>query len=330
MNKLNEISLMKLKESRPALRPNSYNAYKRNIQKVFKECKLGTDINDFKWLLKTEIINKCIRETENPETARSLITSLIVFYHMYYPDNENIYELRKLRMEFLFIKNKLLEEQKASEKRITNHMTLTELTELYDTLYTRYNNLFNKNNLTRKEKYNLTDLLLMGLFVLQPPRRPSAFSHVILITEEEYNDTYINNLKKNYLVFNNTDKSFYFIYNVFKTVKKIGQQKINVVNPVLQNLLFLFYKKFKTGSDVPLLSNNDGHLMSANNISIRFKKIFKQETGKLVSPSHLRSIYVSEYYSQNISRKKKRLMAWQMAHSVDVADEYYNKVNLNE
>jgi DNA polymerase V len=81
---------------------------------------------------------------------------------------------------------------------------------------------------------------------------------------------------------------------------------------------------------VLVLSNNDGNAITSNNITIRIKKIFKEETGKSISPSHLRSIYISEYYAQNISIKKKQLLAWQMGHTKNCADLNYNKIDLYE
>ena len=116
-----------------------------------------------------------------------------------------------------------------------------------------------------------------------------------------------------------------FIFNVYKTDNKYGEQVIDVPQELLEVLeLYIRFHplvKKKNPENVPLLVNYSGVPFKAQNAITRIlNKIFK----KNISSSMLRHIYLSSKYGPELKEREKD--ASLMAHSVQQATSYIKDI----
>ena len=183
-----------------------------------------------------------------------------------------------------------------------------------------YSNL--KNHLmlgVRKQteaQYNkLLDFVVLSLFVLTPPRRNLDY----LKMDIGFKNT--TDKSRNYF----DPKSNKFIFNVYKTDNKYGEQVIDVPQELLEVLeLYMRFHpliKKKNTENVPLLVNYSGTPFKAQNAITRIlNKIFK----KNISSSMLRHIFLSSKYGDQLKEREKD--AALMAHSVQQQTGYIKDV----
>jgi len=172
-----------------------------------------------------------------------------------------------------------------------------------------FNNLFkNKEDLNKKQ---LIDLILLGLYTKQPPRRNDYRNMLILYNNEDYNEL-SNDL--NYYNINTGE----FIFNVYKTSNRYGTQRINIKDPDLKDILEyyidLYNPKYLLGNRI-FKSDNYSHKL--RNMS---KKLFNKSTGS----SLYRKIFISSI-SKDIHIDDRLEISNSMAHSIDTAVIYYTK-----
>ena len=172
-----------------------------------------------------------------------------------------------------------------------------EYDDLYDDVMEVYRKLKNdvdlfkdkpKKKISEKEYQKLLDYMVLSLYILIPPRRNKDFMNMNLIRGQK-----LDTLPKevNYLDLDNK----LFIFNDFKTKKKIGQQKLEIPDDLF-NVIQIYYLKFyptkilkKKKIYAPFLVNHIGEpLTHINSITKILNKIFHKKVGS----SLLRHIYL--------------------------------------
>jgi hypothetical protein len=291
---------------------SSIKFYIRNLQKLND----NKNINNFNFLKKYDTIIDKLKD-KKPNTQRNYIISIVsslsnsptpekALYDKYYKLMKNYNDT---------LKQKEQENQK-SETQKENWTEWDNILGIYEELKNETYKL--KGNLN-KEDYNLLlKFLVLSLYVLLPPRRNKDYQNMNIIKGKEKQDDKIN-----YLDLNNYE----FIFNDYKTSKKYGQQKIKIDNPELKKNIDLYLKFYpnpeikKKSFSLPFLVNFEGQkLDKINSITLLLNKIF----GKKISSSMLRTIYLSNKYSEE--RKKQLKDAKDMGNSVNVQQSNYVKI----
>ena len=121
------------------------------------------------------------------------------------------------------------------------------------------------------------------------------------------------------------------IMRVLPDIKYKGEFNIPLKDMELRKLIYNWIKI--TNSPVLLLNLSGNRTtekntpMTANGISKYLNKIFKKHFNKTISTSLLRSIMITDKYSNNLSTKEKKKLANDMGHSKGIAENVYNKID---
>ena len=153
--------------------------------------------------------------------------------------------------------------------------------------------LFKKSSITEKDFAKITDLIILSLFVLQPPRRILDYLVMYIVKKipKEINP------ELNYLEISKQ----LFHFNNYKTSGTYHTQTI-VISDRLFTLLKLYIKihpiKLSTSNTlVPLLCNYNGDAFTTGNQITRIlNKIFLKYAGKKISVNLLRNIFLTNKF----------------------------------
>jgi hypothetical protein len=226
----------------------------------------------------------------------------------------------KLLLDYLFTIQKEYRKKlnKKNEKESENWMDYEELKQYSIKKYKELK-LYKYN----KDLYleNLKECLVIFLYVFLPPRR-NDYKECYYITESKYKK--LETKDKNYLVFVHKTNKQYFSFNEYKTYSTYGQQIIDVENKMLKNLL---NKNRKMDTSNLMFSNENNNPMSSSEFT-RFLNTAFLETGKKISSSLLRKIFISNQINiqkvkNNIDKAKN--IAYKMGHSLNTQQNIYYK-----
>ena len=167
--------------------------------------------------------------------------------------------------------------------------------------------------------------LVASLYLIMPPRRLEyAGMKVILKKDWEKKP---NGEKANYLVWDGNPRGYskkkFFIFGDYKTVKKYGIQRINITRE-LNTVINMWLSARTASSSEYLLVNKNGKKMTPNGLSKFIQKTFR-ESGKEVSATMLRHIYVSNIFKDDTTQVEKEFLARAMGHSVATQQITYVK-----
>lgn len=180
----------------------------------------------------------------------------------------------------------------------------------WDEVENKFNEL-NKNiklskNISETQYDNILDAVILGLYVLIPPRRNKDYLNMKVSKDGKNLDDKYNWLDM---------KKKQFIFNDYKTSGTYGKQIIDI-NDDLINLLKKYLKYKKDGDGYLLVKFSGERLKSDNSITRRLNKIF----GKNISSSMLRHIYLSDKYGKVNEEMKQD--AEIMGHNLKMQKEY--------
>jgi hypothetical protein len=184
-----------------------------------------------------------------------------------------------------------------SETQKENWIEWEEVLKIYTELQERVNKITKDDMPQRGAKQDLTDHLILSLYVLSPPRRNQDYYLMKLDTgkkdDEEFN-------------YYRPDEN-QFVFNKYKTKKNYGVEKIAVntqLRKVLDNYIDLFGLV-----DGDFLLYNDRNRGGGNAVTKALNRVFKRK----VAASMLRHIYLTSKYG-NVKEE--------MGHSVAQQKEY--------
>lgn len=172
-------------------------------------------------------------------------------------------------------------------------------------------------DITPKQFQTLQDYFVLGLYTQQPPRRNADYLNMWVY---KGNAKDLDN-SRNYLILSSSGNPEKFIFNVYKTARRYGQQS-EEVKPELADTIkhYLKYHPLQKGNrkrtlTYKMLVKHDGSLLeSANSITRILNRLF----GKKVGSSLLRHSYLSGKYNLEEMEEDARMMA----HSVTQQREY--------
>jgi hypothetical protein len=203
-----------------------------------------------------------------------------------------------------------LKENKKSETQKENWIEWDDVVKKFEELKSK--NKYPKN-ISETCYDNLLDTVILGLYVLVPPRRSKDYLMMKVSKDGKGLDK--NNIDNNNFL---DMKKKQFVFNSFKTNKTYGKQIVDI--PVDLVILLKKYLKFKKeGNNFLLVKFNGENLKSDNAITRRLNKIFD----KKIASSMLRHIYLSSKYGKVNEEMKADANA--MSHSVEVQKTYIKK-----
>jgi len=208
-----------------------------------------------------------------------------------------------------------------TEKQERNWEDWDEIVKEYNDLREEVKTFENERKITRAQWSILTDCMILGLYVLIPPRRNADYQKMFI----RYNGPLITDKSVN--VYEHGEKTFHF--NVFKTAKYMGSQSIVIPDELAE--LIDIYMKFhplivgaKRPNMVRFIVNEDGGVPRDNYITLRLRKIFKKNIGS----SMLRHIYISHQFGEEFKElkekeKERQKVADAMGHNLDMQKKYF-------
>lgn len=300
-----------IKELRPNISDSSIALYLRNIRILYGKLHNG-DMQSLDWLDDFETVIDEINEFKALSTRRNYINSInsvlqttdsdvLSLYEAYYTEISNKY-------------NKKRSEQKKTEKEKENWVDLPSLKEIKLSYKKQYDEIIKKDNIDKKEfdilQRYIVCMLYIGSVKNPPLRLDYAGVKVRQIEEYDKNDT------SNVLVIKPT--SMFLHLAKYKTKNIYGEKKIPIAPPIY-NVLKEWLRYNTSGF---LLVTVNKTPMNNNNLTKYINKVF-QATGKKISATMLRHIYLSDKFPADL--KKREETANRMCHSVSTGVEYSKK-----
>jgi len=175
----------------------------------------------------------------------------------------------------------------------------------------------------------LRALLMMGLFVLQPPTRLGNYLNM------EVRAKPLKNIKKdkNYLFFGEDPK---FVFQDYKTAKILGKIELPIKSKVLMDLIMAYLNKHpqhKTKNHKPheFLTREDGTPISQSSFTQTLKGITKKVLGTAISVNTLRHAFLTWFYNQSPSLKEKQKIANLVGQTYKISRmEKYKRVDSDD
>lgn len=280
------------------LSQSSINLYIRNLKKLNND----DEIKNLDFLKDVDKIEDKIKDLKN-NTKRGYYISLVSTL------NSSGLKYKKLANKYyklLIDIDKKIKETPINEKSLTqknNWIDWNEVKTIYDNLKKNVK-IYKRKKLNEKEYNNLLHFVILSLYVLLPPRRNQDWLKMKIKLDDDN--------KYNYLDMKNKQ----FIFNVYKTSKHYGEQKIDIPEELYNILNDYLKNRIDNNSDLLLINYNGEPFKNINSITRILNKIFN----KNISSSMLRHIYLSSKY--NDINEEKKDDAQKMAHSLQTQADY--------
>lgn len=267
---------------------------------ILKNLNDKREIKNFKFLEKPKKILDKIKDYKITTQRNILIAIVSILKNL----NNDLYKsYYDYMIEF---NNKIEDNNKNGEKSDVQAKNWIK----WDVVENKFNEL-NKNiklskNISESQYDNILDAVILGLYVLIPPRRNKDYLNMKVSKDGKNLDDKYNWLDM---------KKKQFIFNDYKTSGTYGKQIIDI-NDDLIDLLKKYLKYKKDGEGYLLVKFSGERLKSDNSITRRLNKIF----GKNISSSMLRHIYLSDKYGKVNEEMKQD--AEIMGHNLKMQKEY--------
>jgi hypothetical protein len=178
-------------------------------------------------------------------------------------------------------------------------------------------------NFTKADKEIINNYIILSLYVFHPPRR-LEYGNMLIITEKKY-DKLPPEIRQhtNYLVTTHSRNSKYFSFGSAKIKSKTKDPQIIVCTREMNRALNMYISLSRHNHD-SLLQTTRGNPQTRTGLGRNLNKIF-ESTGKNISSTMLRHIYISHILKDNVTLKTREHLARLMNHSVVVQDSIYAK-----
>lgn len=182
----------------------------------------------------------------------------------------------------------------------------------YDVLFNKVQELINIYNSDYNIK-NMIKLLVLSLYVLQPPLRNDYYNMKII-----YNDAH-NDKKSNYLLLDKDN--IYIIINNDKVINLHGTAEIPITNAILKTIIKIYLDEYAP-NNIYLFQNKNGTPYKKHQIQYIINTMFND---KLLNIYNLRSSYITNFYKNNLGLLERSILADKMRHGTKQAELSYFK-----
>jgi len=217
--------------------------------------------------------------------------------------------------EFLYKKAKLYD-NKHFEKEQCQTLDKNELKNYvdYNGLQDKLKKLFNTYELKPTLK-NIQKVLILALYVLQPPLRNDYNDLKIINNDDEISDDH------NYLL--RHGEKYYIIINKDKVIKKHNSAEILILDATLKRLLDLYIDTY-VPNNIYLFQTKNNKPYTKRQTQNMVHQLFKDEN-KILTFHNLRSAYITHFYKNNLDIQSRNILADKMRHSRQTAELVYCK-----
>jgi len=276
----------------PNVSDSSRKLYLHNLKKL-----AGGEFATLDFLADTNNILKQL-ESKPATTARSYLIAIVSALK---PRNKALYDFY---YEHMMTSNKALKEN--NTKSATQETNWESWKNIEDLLKHRLSLLPKKSRkkpLTEEEYNDLLNTVILGLYVLQPPRRSQDYLNMKIAEPTDSDSNYLFSGK--------------FYFNKYKTAKTY-QTQVEPIPDVLFDLLKAYWK-WSPNTKYLLVDFAGKPLDRSNQITRRLNSLF----GKKISSSMLRNIFLTEKFATPMAELKEATKA--MGTSTNVAMNQYIK-----
>jgi hypothetical protein len=313
------MSLQKSINASRTIKANSLRAYMISLRKLHEKLETDADINDISSWLCGKNVEKIINLLSDMKitTRKNYLATVIVALTTDKDKYEDVLkEYREYLAKIVEEYTKQLKSQTKSEKQEANWVSMKELKEIVSD----YKKEIRKLDLANKElwsnkEFNLYQLYLVGLLYTELPPVRLDYSNMMLITETDYKK--LKEKNKNYLVLVSRNKK-YFSLGSYKTEEKYGVHIIEI--PTIINSVINKWLSHNTSGF--FLVNTQRNMLTDNGLTKLLNKVF-EPTGKKISSTMIRHIYLSGKYDANQAEMEKDAKA--LMHSVGTQQGVYVK-----
>jgi hypothetical protein len=255
-------------------------------------------------------ISKFIDSKKTLGTRKTYFNALKVFYLANGQKMESeIFSRKSLELELEYQENR--DDNTMDEDRSENFVSQKELIAMRDSL----------RELVKKDPHDYKlhqQYLILCLYTMIPPLRADYDTMLIQKGSKPPEDS------NNYLWFNSRQRRWTVILNDDKVSRTYGRGELEIESKELNKIITESIKLYPRKYVLTLLTDPNKPMRYANFRST-LNELFER-SGRLVGIDILRSSYITEAYSKNISVNQKKDLAKQMRHSVGVAETTYRKI----
>ena len=323
----------KIRENRESIgrdvSPKTITTYINNLRALSKIMNDGKETGGVGWLLDPDKVIKTLEDNKlSYTTVRNYLNSVIIYITIYEVDKEILTHYQRERDKMNDKYSESNASSKWSEKQGANVLSMVEVKKVLADIGRELkalklkDKLKNNGVISQKDKYLLQIYTVLSIHVEIPMRNDLADTIVIKskkLWDAIPDEDKVNN---NYLVI--YPKNCFFVMNEFKTSKKYGQNIIQVSEALRRTIRFHIHfldNKY-------LLTRSDGEHISRNYLSQMLLKEFKKRTGKAISTTLLRKIFLTDKYGE--LKKQLAIDNKNMGHSKGVALDIYVKDGFTE
>ena len=344
-----------------SIKEKTWKQYSRVIQSLTRGM-TGRDYanNDFLITARKQVIEYINKQSKSDAQKRMYYSVILI---MLAPDKKDTdaqeepdYEFYQEKLQQLAQRyNEQKSQQLKTVKQDANWVSWDEILALQHTMALEVRKLFKNEGLSkvvttekkmkkvaakelnRKQRTALQNLLILSLYTLIKPRRLD-YANMEIISRKNYNSLSSEDKQKmNYLVIVGKNKKFFSFGK--QAQKNQNRDKHGVKQPVylldvppklnsILKLYLLFHPEdaFKDNFLTrTFLYNTRGGAISGDGLSKAMIKIMKSRFKKNISPTMLRTIYLSDKHKNDVSLAEKQTTAEEMGHTVATANSSYQK-----
>jgi len=344
------------------IKEKSWKQYERNINRITKGI-TGYDYKNSDFLLSYKVVNDWINANSTSDAMKRMFYSVILI--ILAPDKKDTdaqktgeYKHYQRKLSELSQKyNDEKVEQTKSVKQDDNWESWDNILSLQKTMNkelikeTRLLVKLEKNknkkgkdilikvakgDINRKQRTLIQDTLIISLYTLIKPRRLD-YAEMKIIDIKNYNAMGNDKEQNNFLVIVGKNKKFFSFGKQAQKNQNTDRNGIKQsvyildVPPQLNNIIntYLLFHPEKPFINHfitrPLLYNTRGSPITTDGLSKAMIKIMKARLNKNISPTMLRTIYLSDKHKNDVSVLEKKTTAEEMGHTTQTAEQSYQK-----
>ena len=281
----------------------------------------GQEIKNLNFLKDVDAIHAKL-ESLKPNTRRTYIIAIVSLLKSLISQTK----YKKLYDKYYKILEVLNDELKTSndktDKEKDNWLSQDQIKAKFEELKAVLPELTGKK-ISEAQYFKLLDCVLLGLYVLQPPRRNMDYQDMVIVCKRKKElEAETEPEKKTNLI--NLDTNKFQFYN-YKTKGTYKMQEADI-NPELRAIIDIYLKFHPLAKDlkkqsVPFIVNFKGEAYTKNNDFTRL--LYKIFDNQKIGVSMLRKIFLTDKYKDTVDEMKKD--AKSMGTSSGTIEDHYIK-----
>ena len=278
-----------------------------NINRIMKVLKVDKfEQITVKKLKNIEMFIDKLLEDYSLNTAIGTLTGVLRLIEIEFKDNDLKEMYREILNELVEERLNIQNEQLTTPKEKENWIDYPELKEQYTLI---------AQDIIKRKKIawsNIRNLMILGLFVLQPPARIGNYLNMRVKFIDDLKTKKLSSLNKNnnYIVIDENDDTVTLVYNKYKTAKTSGRQIYKVENDLLKKIIMRYIedwkKKKRNIKKFFLITNQGNEEMSQPAVSNALKKYSSKNLGNELSQNTLRHIFLTDFMNKPRTIKEKQ------------------------